>query len=257
MGVDLGAKLAGRHVFVTGASSGLGQHFAAVAARCGAYVTVGARRRDRLESLVENLRVAGAAGAAALDLDVTDEASVSAALQEASASRPIDVLVNNAGISEGRPAIDLDNDLFDAVIDTNLRGVWLMSQGAAKLWRDGKRGGAIVNIASILGFRVAGAVPAYSASKAAVLQLTKALGLEWARYGIRVNALAPGYIETELNSDFFASEAGQAMIRRIPTRRLGKPEDLDGAFLLLATDASAWMTGACITVDGGHLVSTL
>jgi NAD(P)-dependent dehydrogenase (short-subunit alcohol dehydrogenase family) len=104
---------------------------------------------------------------------------------------------------------------------------------------------------------VTGSVPAYSASKAAVLQLTKALGLEWARYGIRVNALAPGYIETELNADFFASEAGRAMIRRIPTRRLGKPEDLDGAFLLLATDASAWMTGASIAVDGGHLVSSL
>ena len=255
--MDLGAKLAGRHVFVTGASSGLGQHFATLAARCGAYVTVGARRRDRLETLVESLRAGGAAGAVALDLDVTDEASVAAALREASAAQPIDVLINNAGISEGRPAIDLDNALFDAVIDTNLRGVWLMSQGAAKLWRDGKRGGAIVNIASILSFRVTGSVPAYSASKAAVLQLTKALGLEWARYGIRVNALAPGYIKTELNADFFASEAGRAMIRRIPTRRLGKPEDLDGAFLLLATDASAWMTGASIAVDGGHLVSSL
>jgi NAD(P)-dependent dehydrogenase (short-subunit alcohol dehydrogenase family) len=255
--VDLGAKLAGRHVLVTGASSGLGQHFSRLAARCGAHVTVGARRRDRLDVLVGELRAAGAAEVAALDLDVTDEASVSVALQQAAAARPIDVLVNNAGISEGSPAIDLDQALFDAVIDTNLRGVWLMSQGAAKLWRESKRGGVIVNIASILSFRVTGSVPAYAASKAAVLQLTKALGLEWARYGIRVNALAPGYIETELNADFFASEAGQAMIRRIPTRRLGKPEDLDGAFLLLATDASGWMTGASIAVDGGHLVSSL
>jgi NAD(P)-dependent dehydrogenase (short-subunit alcohol dehydrogenase family) len=178
-------------------------------------------------------------------------------MAEATRGRPLDVLVNNAGISDGRPALDLDLDTFDAVIATNLRGVFLMATEAARAWRDAKSGGAIVNIASILGFRVAGAVPAYAASKAAVVQLTAALALEWARYGVRVNALAPGYIETELNSDFFASEPGLAMIRRIPMRRLGQPDDLDGAFLLLATDASAWMTGTTLTVDGGHLVSSL
>jgi NAD(P)-dependent dehydrogenase (short-subunit alcohol dehydrogenase family) len=132
-----------------------------------------------------------------------------------------------------------------------------MSTGAARRWRAAKRGGVIVNIASILGFRVAGGVAAYAVSKAGVVQLTQAQALEWARFGIRVNALAPGYIATDINAAFFETEPGQAMVKRIPMRRLGEPEDLDGAFLLLATDASRWMTGATIPVDGGHLVSSL
>lgn len=255
--MDLGAKLRGRHVLITGASAGLGRHFAELAARCGAIVTVGARRRDRLEALVDDLRRLGASGAAAVDLDVTDEGSVAAALEAASAAAPIDVVVNNAGIVEGRHALDVSADLYDSVMDTNLKGVWLVSTAAARAWMAGGRAGAIVNIASILAFRVTGAVPVYAASKAGVVQLTSALALEWARHGVRVNALAPGYIATDMNAEFFETDAGRAMIRRIPTRRLGQPEDLDGAFLLLATDASAWMTGSCITVDGGHLVSAL
>jgi NAD(P)-dependent dehydrogenase (short-subunit alcohol dehydrogenase family) len=252
--MDLGARLAGRHVLVTGASSGLGRHFAKLVAGCGARVTIAARRRDRLEDLAGTLRDLGAPEVQALDLDVTDPASVEAALAAAGA---IDVLVNNAGIAEGRLALEVPVNLFDSVLDTNLRGVWLLSTGAARAWRDAKQGGVIVNIASILASRVTGAVAAYAASKAAVVQMTSALALEWARYGIRVNALAPGYIATEINAEFFGSEAGQAMIRRIPMRRLGNPDDLDGAFLLLASDASAWMTGTCIAVDGGHLVSAL
>ena len=252
--MDLGAKLARRHVLLTGASSGLGEHFAKLLARCGARLTIAARRTDRLNELADALAGMGAPEVRAVQLDVTDAASIDAAFSEAG---PIDILVNNAGISEGRPALDISADLFDAVLDTNLRGPFLLSKAAAEAWRAKGQGGAIVNIASILAFRVTGAVAAYSASKAAIVQMTSALALEWARYGIRVNALAPGYIATEMNSDFFESEPGRAMIKRIPMRRLGRPEDLDGAFLLLASDASAWMTGTCITVDGGHLVSAL
>ena len=243
--MDLGARLRGRHVLITGASSGLGAHFARVCATCGAAITIGARRRDRLDVAIGELTRLGAAPARAVDLDVSDERSVANALAEI-ADRPLDVLVNNAGIAGGGGAIDTPTEEFDRIIGTNLRGVWLMSTAAARSWREAKRPGTIVNIGSILGLRVAGGVAPYAASKAGVVQLTQALALEWARYGIRINALAPGYIATELNEEFFAGEAGQAMIKRIPMRSLGQPEDLDGAFLLLATDASAWTTGAVV-----------
>ena len=142
-------------------------------------------------------------------------------------------------------------------MDTNLKGAWLVARAAAKLLIEAKLAGSIINIASILGFRVAGHVAPYAASKAGLVQLTQALALEWARYRIRVNAIAPGYIETDLNRDFFASDLGKALDRRIPQRRLGQIGDLDGALLLLASDASAYMTGSSIVVDGGHLQSTL
>ncbi|WP_029031606.1 SDR family NAD(P)-dependent oxidoreductase [Salinarimonas rosea] len=253
--MDLGARLAGRHVLITGASSGLGAHFARLCARHGARVSVAARRRDRLATLVGELEDAGAAGAAALDLDVTDAHSVADCFGALSA--PLDVLVNNAGVSGPGAAIDLPLDTFDAVMATNLRGPWLMATHAARAWRDGGRGGTIVTIASIVAERVAGGVAPYCISKAGVKQMNAALALEWARHGIRVNALAPGYIETEINAGFFDTPAGEALVKRIPMRRLGRPEDLDAAFLLLATDAAPWMTGALVPVDGGHLVSGL
>lgn len=257
-GVDLGARIRGKNILVTGASSGLGAHFARVLARCGAAVAIGARRLDRLQALQDDLRALGAAETLAVALDVASEASVTGALRQVEeALGPLDVLVNNAGIAGGGGAMDTTVEEFDRVLDTNLRGVWLMSTMVARRWREAGRGGAIVNIASILGERVSGGVAPYSISKAGVIQMTKALALEWARFGIRVNALAPGYIATELNAEFFESEAGKAMIRRIPMRRLGNPEDLDGPFLLMAGDASAWMTGSVVAVDGGHLVSGL
>ncbi|MCZ8098821.1 MAG: SDR family oxidoreductase [Burkholderiales bacterium] len=257
--MDLGAMMKGRHVLVTGASSGLGAHFARLFAGCGAAVTIAARRVDRLHALVGELSRDGAPHARAVALDVADEASIAAAMAAtvADGAPPLDVLVNNAGVAAAEPAITAGPEVFDRVIGTNLRGPWLLSVAAAQGWRDAGRPGVIVNIASILGLGVGKGVGPYAVSKAGVVQMTKALALEWARYGIRVNALCPGYVGTDINAAFFATEAGRRTVDRIPMRRLGTPQDLDGAILLMASDASAWMTGATLAVDGGHLVAGL
>jgi NAD(P)-dependent dehydrogenase (short-subunit alcohol dehydrogenase family) len=165
--------------------------------------------------------------------------------------------VNNAGISIVKPALEMPEKDWDAVVDTNLRGAWLMAQGAARRWVAAKKPGVIVNIGSILGLRTIGQVAPYNASKAGLIHLTKALAMEWARHDIRVNAICPGYIETEMNSAFWKTPGGQKLIDRIPQRRIGKPEELDGALLLLASPAGAFMTGSIVTVDGGHTVSSL
>ena len=250
------ALMQGKTVLVTGASSGLGEHFARVLAAAGAQVAVAARRRDRLESLAAE--IVGAGGTAlAVGMDVTDRESVAAALDEVAADLAVpDVLINNAGIAAGGPALDVTDADWHKVIDTNLEGAWITAQETARRMRD-NGGGNIVNTASILGLRVSAGVAPYAISKAAVIQMTKVLALELARYQIRVNALAPGYIETDLNEDYLNSDAGQTMIKRIPMRRCGRLHDLDGPLLLLASNASAYMTGAVIPVDGGHLVNTL
>ena len=249
--------LSGKVALVTGASSGLGVHFARTLAEAGASVVVAARRADRLASLQAELQKDGAK-ALAVDLDVQSAESIGAAFEAAEkALGPVDILVNNAGISIVKPALDMPEADWDAVVDTNLRGAWLMAQTAAKRWVAAKRPGAIVNIASILGLRTIGQVAPYNASKAGLIHLTQALAMEWARYQIRVNAICPGYIETEMNGDFWKTPGGLRLIDRIPQRRIGQPEHLDGALLLLASEAGSFMTGSVITVDGGHMVSSL
>jgi NAD(P)-dependent dehydrogenase (short-subunit alcohol dehydrogenase family) len=250
----LSDQLIGKTALITGASSGFGAHFAAVLVDAGASVILAARRADALSDVAQALRERGAAGVRILPMDVTDAASVDAA---SGAMASVDVLVNNAGIVRSGASFDQSEEDWDAVLDTNLKGAFFVARAAAKAMRASGRPGSIINIASILGERQAGGVLPYAASKAGVIHMTKLLALEWARYDIRVNALAPGYFDTELNRTFWGTEAGKALIQRIPQRRLGRLSDLDGPLLLLASDASRFMTGSILAVDGGHLVSGL
>lgn len=248
--------LENRSALITGASSGLGRHFATLLAGSGVKVALAARRTSQLDDICAQLCDNGAV-AVSVNLDVTDSQSVRTAVSETVEKfGGIDILVNNAGVTVSKPVLDHEDEDWDRVVDTNLRGAFLVARETGKIMRDMGSGGVMVNIASILAFGVIGHLAAYAASKAGLVQLTKIMALELARYQIRANALCPGYIETDINRDFFKTEAGQAMIRRIPRHRLGRLSDLDGPFMLLCSDASAYMTGTTITVDGGHLISS-
>lgn len=249
-------RLDGQVALVTGASSGLGAHFARLLSSCGARVALAARRVDRLESLVDEIRERGGE-ARAVALDVADSTSVGRCFDTLDDWGPVQLIVNNAGVSVTKPLLQQTEADWDAVVDTNLKGCWLVATEAARRMVAGGRTGSIVNVASILGERVAGGVAPYAISKAGVIQATKAMALELARHGIRVNALLPGYVVTDLNRDFLESAAGQKLQARIPSRRFSSPEDLDGPMLLLASAAGSAMSGSTLAVDGAHLVSSL
>lgn len=249
--------LAGQRVLVTGASSGLGLHFAKTLAAAGAHVAVAARRVERLHDVVGELRAQGYE-ASAYALDVTSRQSVIECMDAIEVELGgLDVVVNNAGVSDTKRVLDYNDRDWHAIVDTNLRGAWMVAQEAARRMVKSGREGSLINITSILASRVGGGVGPYSAAKAGLSQLTRSLALELSQYGIRVNSIAPGYIATEINEAFLGSEAGERLRTRIPSRRFCSASDLDGALLLLASGAGRGMTGAEIIVDGGHACSGL
>ncbi|HEY3911648.1 MAG TPA: glucose 1-dehydrogenase [Stellaceae bacterium] len=250
-------SLDGQVALVTGASSGIGRHLALLLAAAGARVALAARRTDRLAEAAGE--IAGEGGTCLpLALDVTRPDSIAAAVAEAEERLgPLTLLVNNAGVVVSKPVLDHTEEDWDYVIDTNLKGAWLMAREFARHLIERRRPGRIVNIASVLGSRTIARVPSYCAAKAGLIHLTHVLAMELARHGILVNALAPGYVETDFNRDFLQSEAGMKLAARIPLRRVAQPDDLDGAMLLLASPAGAYITGAVIAVDGGHAVSPI
>ena len=277
-------RLDGRTALVTGASGGLGQRFATVLHGAGARLVLTGRdpEHPRLRALADALESARAGSVERRALDVRDAGAVDALFAALAADGvTLDVLINNAGIATGTPALELADDDWDAVLETNLRGPWLLARRFARARVDvaeaaseteattrtgeGGAGGrvpaetraSIVNVGSILGSRVGSGTAAYAAAKAGLVHLTRSLALEWARHGIRVNSLSPGFVLTDMTRGFFATPAGGAIVKRVPQRRIGEPSDLDGALLLLASDASAYMTGSDLVVDGGHLCSGL
>ena len=249
--------LAGEVALVTGASSGIGRHLAELLAVAGAKVALAARRVDRLAEAAREIEAAGGE-CLPISLDVTRSDNIAAAVAKAEAELgPLTILVNNAGVVVSKPLFEHTEADWDHVVDTNLKGAWLVAREFAHHLVGLRRPGRIINISSVLGLRTIGRVPAYCAAKAGLTHLTHVLAMELARYGILVNALAPGYVETDFNRAFFQTEAGKALISRIPLKRLGQTEDLDGAMLLLASPAGAYLTGAVIAVDGGHGVAAI
>ncbi len=246
-------RLDGKRALVTGASSGLGLHFADVLAAAGATVVMAARRTDKLEAAAARTRRHGGI-VHCVALDVTDQASV----REAFSAMPLpDVVINNAGINVEGPSTELSEAQWDQVMHTNVRGAFSASCEAIRRWIAQERPGNIINVASILGLRAQRQLAAYSASKAALIQLTRSFAIDYARHRIRANALCPGYCVTDINREWLASDSGKRLLDRIPFRRAAEASELDGALLLLASDASTYMTGSTLVVDGGHSQNTL
>jgi len=250
-------SLEGKVAMVTGASSGFGEHFAHVLAEAGAKVVLAARRTEVLKSVCDDVASKGGV-AIAVTMDVTDSASIKAAFDEAESQfGVVTVVINNAGITKPKMLLEMSDENWDSVVNTNLNGVAYVTREAGQRLVAAKREGSIVNIASITADRLQSALTPYSAAKAGVVQFTKAAALEFASHNIRVNALCPGYFKTPLLRDWFETDAGQALINRVPTQRIGELHELNGPLLLLASDAGSLMTGTSITVDGGHVLSEL
>jgi len=250
-------KLENKVALVTGAGSGLGRQFAVTLAAAGASVALAARRREKLEETANIIRANGGR-AISLELDVTESLSITNCIRETvSELGTPDILVNNAGIARQAFLTEMSEADWDDVIDTNLKGVFMVAQATARSMIQAGKPGSIINIASILGYRVSKALGSYIAAKAGVIQLTKAMALEWSRNNIRVNALAPGYFITEINEDQFNEAALEKLKHVVPMGRVGDLQEISGPLLLLASDAGGYMTGSIITVDGGHLCSSL
>lgn len=243
------SPLSGKPALVTGASSGLGRRFAMVLAGAGAPVVLAARRVERLRELEGEIRDAGGE-ATSVELDVLSQSSVAETVEAAEAAfGPLAILVNNSGVSAQAKIVDMSLEDYDRVMDTNARGAFLVAQAVARRMIAAGTPGRIVNVASVLAEKAMRELSAYCMSKAALLHLTRVQALEWARHGINVNALCPGYIRTEINDAFWETERGQAFMKTFPRRRVGEPSDLDGALLLLVSPEARMITGTSITVD--------
>jgi NAD(P)-dependent dehydrogenase (short-subunit alcohol dehydrogenase family) len=249
--------LDGKIALVTGAGTGIGRETAILLAHEGATAILTGRRIDPLQDVVTLIEKAGGkAVARALDVASRDAIVETVAWAKRHVG-PIDILVNNAGIAVSKPLLEHSEEDWDRVLDTNLKGAWLMSRELASRWLELKLAGRIINISSLLALRTSRSVPSYAAAKAGLDHLTRTMAVELGRFGITVNAIAPGYVETDMNRDFLRSNTGKALIARIPAGRVGAPDDLDGALLLLASPAGAYLNGVVLPVDGGHAVSVI
>jgi hypothetical protein len=251
--------LSGRIALVTGASGGLGAQFARTLARAGAAVVLASRRVERLKEL--RAQIQGEGGEAhVVTLDVTDTDSIRAAVAHAETEMgSIDILVNNSGVSTTQRLLDVREEDFDFIFDTNVRGAFFVAQEVGRRMAARAKGaapgsftgGRIINIASMAGLRVLPQIGVYCMSKAAVIQMTRAMALEWGRFGINVNAICPGYIDTEINHHHWGTEGGQKLIQMLPRKRVGQPQDLDALLVMLASDQSHFVNGAVIAADDG------